>query len=180
MYDHPTNLFVAGFIGSPAMNMVNGELHRGGTNGGAEVAFGGIALPVPDVLFERRPGLKEYVGKRIIVGIRPEDMEHPDFVADRRHGSTMDVVVDVREAMGAEVYAHFTVDEPPVVTDATVDLAADAGELENLPASDGEARSGFVARLNSRAPAEEGKTMPLWVDMRALHAFDPDSGHAIV
>jgi multiple sugar transport system ATP-binding protein len=176
MYDHPRNLFVAGFIGSPAMNMVSGELAGG--DGGAQVIFGGMTLPVPDVLFERRPGLRNYIGKQVVFGIRPEDMEHPDFVADPSPGSEMRVVVDVRESMGAEVYAHFTVNEPPVRTEETADLAADLED--DLHADDDDRRSAFVARLNSHAAAREGEPMRLWVDMRALHAFDPETGQAIV
>src|SRR3954468_21537052 len=75
MYDNPANLFVAGFIGSPAMNMVNAEIVRG--DGGAQVVFGGMSLAVPDGVMDARPKLADYVGKRVVVGIRPEDIEDP-------------------------------------------------------------------------------------------------------
>jgi multiple sugar transport system ATP-binding protein len=178
MYDNPQNLFVAGFIGSPAMNMVNAELARG--DGGAQVVFGDTRLAVPDNVMQERPALERYIGKRIVIGVRPEDMEDPEFVANPSVGARLPVMIDVREAMGAEVYAHFTVDAPPVLTDDTRDLAADAGltEDEVHPAA-GEGKSQFVARLNPRTTATEGHPLELHVDMRRLHVFDPDSGQAI-
>jgi multiple sugar transport system ATP-binding protein len=179
MYDDPANLFVAGFIGSPAMNMADAELTRG--DGGVVVRFGGMALAVPESVMQNRPGLRGYIGKRVVVGIRPEDIEDPEFVTNPLPGSRIPVTVDVREAMGAEVYAHFTVDAPPVVTEDTRDLAADAG----LDVRDGGGHgaggtsSQFVARLDPHTTAAEGRPIELYVDMRSLHVFDPETGDAI-
>jgi multiple sugar transport system ATP-binding protein len=103
LYDHPKNLFVAGFIGSPAMNMVEGSLSR--SNGSAFVEFGGYRLAVPDDVFGTRPDLKGFDGKQVIVGVRPEDMEDasllPDAPADRRIRSG----VVLRESLGADAGA---------------------------------------------------------------------------
>jgi multiple sugar transport system ATP-binding protein len=88
----------------------------------------------------------------------------------------MRVVVDIREAMGSEVYVHFGVDAPPVITDDTIDLAADA---ELLPEADGGAQTSFVARLNPRTSAQRGQPITLQVDTRRLHFFDRDTGEAI-
>ncbi len=178
MYDNPANLFVAGFIGSPAMNMVNAELIRG--DGGAQVAFGGVRLPIPDSVMRGRRSLAGHVGKRLVIGIRPEDLEDPEYVANPTAGARLPVTVDVREAMGAEVYAHFTVDEPPVLTEDTRDLAADAGlAVDDLGSSGGPTTSHFVARLDPHTSAAEGRPIELHVDMRSIHVFDPETGEAI-
>ena len=178
LYDNPANLFVAGFIGSPAMNMVNAELIRG--DAGAQVAFGGVRLPIPDSVMRGRRSLAGHVGKRLVIGIRPEDLEDPEYVANPTAGARLPVTVDVREAMGAEVYAHFTVDEPPVLTEDTRDLAADAGlAVDDLGSSGGPTTSHFVARLDPHTSAAEGRPIELHVDMRSIHVFDPETGEAI-
>src|SRR4051812_41145054 len=125
MYDNPVNLFVAGFIGSPAMNMVKADVVR--ADGGAAVAFADVRLAVPDSVMDARPGLKDWIGKEVVIGIRPEDLEDPEYVANPIQGARLPITVDVREAMGSEVFVHFTVDAPRVVTEDTRDLADDAG-----------------------------------------------------
>ena len=174
MYDRPANLFVAGFIGSPAMNMVDAVLRR--SEGGGAVEFAGISLRVPEETFRQRPALAARAGSSVVLGIRPEDIEDPEFINDRLDGSDIQVVVDIREAMGSEVYVHFGVDAAPVITEDTIDLAADA---ELLPEADGGARTSFVARLNPRTSARRGEPITLQVDNRRLHFFDPVSGEAI-
>jgi multiple sugar transport system ATP-binding protein len=174
MYDRPANLFVAGFIGSPAMNMVDAVVRR--SEGGGAVEFAGISLHVPEETFRQRPALAARDGSRVVLGIRPEDIEDPQFINDRLEGSDIRVVVDIREAMGSEVYVHFGVDAPPVITDETIDLAADA---ELLPEVDDAAQTSFVARLNPRTSAQRGQPITLQVDTRRLHFFDRDTGEAI-
>jgi multiple sugar transport system ATP-binding protein len=174
MYDRPANLFVAGFIGSPAMNMVDAVLRR--SESGGAVEFAGISLRVPEQTFQERPALADRAGSRVVLGIRPEDIEDPQFINDRVDGSDIQVVVDIREAMGSEVYVHFGVDAPPVITEDTIDLAADAALL---PEADGGARTSFVARLNPRTSAQRGQPITLQVDNRRLHFFDPVTGEAI-
>ncbi len=179
MYDHPANLFVAGFIGSPAMNMVEASLTHNGTAKMAE--FGGIRLPVPDELFVRRPSLAGYLDQTVVLGIRPEDIEDPQFVSQPGVEALMPIMVDVREAMGSEVYVHFTVAAPPVVTEDTRDLVADTGveRLEQIDEQGGGGSTSFVARLNPRTSAERGRPIKLQVDTSSLHFFDPKTGHAI-
>jgi multiple sugar transport system ATP-binding protein len=174
MYDRPANLFVAGFIGSPAMNMVDAVVRR--SEAGGAVEFAGISLRVPEQMFQQRPALAARVGGRVVLGIRPEDIEDPQFINDRLEGANIRVVVDIREAMGSEVYVHFGVDAPPVITDDTIDLAADA---ELLPEVDSGAQTSFVARLNPRTSAQRGQPITLQVDTRRLHFFDRDTGEAI-
>jgi multiple sugar transport system ATP-binding protein len=179
LYDHPQNLFVAGFIGSPAMNMVEATLTR--SNGSGAVEFGGLRLEIPAEVFSSRPELQAYDGKQVIMGLRPEDMEDaslvPEAPADRRIRSE----VILREALGADVLAHFRVNAPAVITEDAKELAHDVGQ-EALQAVEQGALAGestFLARLNPRTTAREREPIELVVDVSRLHFFDPDSGLGI-
>jgi multiple sugar transport system ATP-binding protein len=177
MYDRPANLFVAGFIGSPAMNMVEADLVRG--DGGAAAEFGGVRLPIPEQVFQERTGLSGYLGKRVALGIRPEDIEDPEHASRRIEGADLPVTVEHREAMGSEVYVHFDVEAPPVVTDDTRDLAADADLLDEIEQEADSTRTAFVARLNPRTSAALGQPIRLQVDTNRAHFFDLQTGNAI-
>jgi multiple sugar transport system ATP-binding protein len=175
MYDRPENLFVAGFIGSPAMNMVEAVLAR--VEAGCFAEFAGLRLRVPDETLAARPALAGYVGKSIVLGIRPEDMEDPQFLPTQVADAQIPVVVAHREAMGAEVYAHFTVAAGPVLTEHTRDLAADTGG--DLADHERAESTTFVARLHPRTSAARGRPITLQVDTRSLHFFDPATSQAI-
>jgi len=178
LYDRPANVFVAGFIGSPAMNMVEAQLIR--DDAGLSVEFGPVKLAVGGPLVEQRPGLRAYEGTRIILGIRPENIEDaailPDVPADRR----LSVEIVLREALGSEVLVHFPIDAPPVLTEDTRELARDTGAaIEEL---EGRAESGasvFVARLDPRTQAAERERLELFIDTERLHFFDPQTGLGI-
>ena len=178
VYDRPANLFVAGFIGSPAMNMVEATVVE--ADGALFAEFADTRLRIDD----EAPGrevLGRRVGDTIVLGIRPEDIEDARFVADTPPDRRLTAVVDVREAMGSEVYAHFAVDSPPVLTDDTKELAADTGTevLEDLVGQAEEQRTRFVARLNARTRAREGETVELAVDTARVHFFDRETGDRI-
>jgi multiple sugar transport system ATP-binding protein len=178
LYDSPANLFVAGFIGSPAMNMVQATLV--GENGTTRVEFGGLRLDLQDSALDDRPALRDYVGRKLAIGLRPEDIEDPEYLPPGAPDARIPVMVEVREAMGPEIFAHFTVDAPPVLTEDTRDLAADRGL--NSEELEGEAERGsakFVARLNPRTSAVRGKAMELAIDVRRLQFFDLETGRAI-
>jgi multiple sugar transport system ATP-binding protein len=176
LYRQPRNVFVAGFIGSPAMNMVEGTLAR--SNGGIAVEFGGNRLTVDPETVAERPGLADYDGRQVIVGVRPEDMEDaalaPDSPTDRRFMTT----VDLREDMGSEVLVHFSLDAPRVFTEDTKELAADRGEdveeLEQLVT-----RAPWIARFDPDSRVGEGDATEILVDTKHLHFFDPESSEAI-
>jgi multiple sugar transport system ATP-binding protein len=179
LYDHPNNLFVAGFIGSPAMNMVEASLAR--ADGSVAAEFGGFRLAIPEAVVAERPDLKSFEGKQVILGVRPEDMEDASLVseapADRRIRST----VMLREALGADVVAHFKIQAPIVVTEDVKELAHDVGQ-EALEAVQQDALAGestFLARLNPRTGAREGEQLELVVDVNRLHFFDPATGLGI-
>jgi multiple sugar transport system ATP-binding protein len=178
LYDHPVNLFVAGFIGSPAMNMVEGTIAR--TNGSAAIEFGGYKLRIPDDVMSSRPALKGFDGKRVIAGIRPEDMEDASLgsqASDDRIRST----VDLREALGSDVVVHFKVNAPPAITEDVKELAHDVGAeaLEDVEHKAEQGESTFVARLNPRTKARQGEPIELTVDVGRMHFFDPDTGLGI-
>ncbi|MGZ8763146.1 MAG: ABC transporter ATP-binding protein [Acidimicrobiia bacterium] len=177
LYDRPANIFVAGFIGSPAMNLVDASLDRDGDH--LAVTFGSTTLELDDHVLARRPSLAGYEGRRVVVGIRPEDLEDASLAADRLRGRRMTARVDLLEALGSEVLAHFTVDAPPVVTDDTKELVRDLGTTEQLEARAAEGTSSFVARLDPRTPARRGELLEMAVDVERMHFFDLDDGRSI-
>jgi multiple sugar transport system ATP-binding protein len=170
LYDRPANLFVAEFIGSPAMNLVRAQL------AGGEVRFGTNTLAVPPDVLSARPGLGAYEGKELVLGLRPEDLEDSAFA--RNGGGRLKVEVDIREDMGSEVFAHFAVDAQPVETQEVLE----AMEEEDVPEAVRERmRRGvpFIARLERGTAAKEGAPLELAVDTRRLHFFDPETGLGI-
>ncbi|MFB9833436.1 ABC transporter ATP-binding protein [Actinoallomurus acaciae] len=174
LFDSPVNLFVAGFIGSPAMNFVNADLVREG--GGARVSFAGYELAVPAETFADKPGLEEYTGRSLILGIRPSDFE------DAAHGGqdwpTVQVSADVTEELGSEINVIFAIDAPPVEHKDTADLAKDEEDEDSaIPLTDNKAL--WTARVNARSHVRPGQTLDLAVDTSRLHFFDAESGLAI-
>jgi multiple sugar transport system ATP-binding protein len=177
LYRRPANLFVAGFIGSPAMNLVEARVER--EDDRLYVTFGGNRLAVDEAALGQRPALRSYVDRNVILGIRPEDMEdallQPGAPDDRR----LHTAVELREDMGSEVLIHFVVDCPPVLTEDTKELAADRGlDVEELEHAETQ-RTSFVARFDANSTAVEGDRVQVLVDTRALYFFDPDTAVSI-
>jgi len=170
LYDRPVNLFVAEFIGSPAMNLVQVELRDG------RVRLGDQELAVPEAVRGARPGLAAYEGKEVVVGIRPEDVEDAAFA--RNGGGRLTVEVDIREDMGSEVFAHFAVDAKAVQTREVLEAMEEEDVSEAVRER---ARRGvpFIARLERGTRAKEGEPLEIAVDTSRLHFFDPESGLAI-
>jgi multiple sugar transport system ATP-binding protein len=179
LFERPRNLFVAGFIGSPAMNLVEAALERG--DGGAFVAFGSYRLRVPDDVFQARPGLARYLGRQVALGIRPDDFEDASLVHDAPADARLSVEVDLRETLGREAYLHFTVDAPPVLTEDVRELAADTdvAAVEALEREASQRATRFVALVSAKAPAREGGRTELAVDTSVLHFFDRETGESI-
>ncbi|HEV3479662.1 MAG TPA: sn-glycerol-3-phosphate ABC transporter ATP-binding protein UgpC, partial [Gaiellaceae bacterium] len=176
LYDEPVNLFVAEFIGSPAMNLVGADLVR--SNGGYEARFGEHRLRVDESALEARPALSGFHGKRLILGIRPEDLEDAATVDGAPEDRRISAVVDIREDMGSEVFVHFGVGAPPV---RGKDVEAAVG-TEAVEATAEQARrqgSLFVARLGRGLAAREGDRLELVVTPERLHFFDPETGRGI-
>jgi multiple sugar transport system ATP-binding protein len=177
LYDRPVNLFVGGFIGSPAMNMVEGTLAK--SNGGYAVETGGQRIVLDQELISARSGLQAYEGKPIVLGIRPEDFEDAALAsgvpADRR----LKGKVELTEALGSEIMAHFTVDAPPALTDDVKELAEDLGDDRAVHEPGTKQHTTMVGRFDARSKVKEGETVEVAVDTRGLHFFDPDSGLGI-
>ncbi|MEU9830644.1 sn-glycerol-3-phosphate ABC transporter ATP-binding protein UgpC [Streptosporangium sp. NPDC048047] len=177
LFDNPVNLFVAGFMGSPSMNFVNAELVRG--DGGASVAFAGFNLPVPQETFTEKPGLDQYIGKQLILGIRPSDFDDSVVANGQAGGWTrLPVRAEVTEELGSEINVLFLIDAPPVQHQDTV-AAADAGDDEEAALPLVGDKSLWTARVNSRSHVRPGQNIELVVDTHNLHFFDPSSGLAI-
>jgi multiple sugar transport system ATP-binding protein len=179
LYDHPVNLFVAGFIGSPAMNLVQSTLRR--EDDTTTVDIGSTRLTVPDSVLAARPDLRGYDGREIVLGIRPEDMEDASLVAEAAPGSALSATVELVEALGSDVVIHFTADAPPAITDDVKELAHDVGveHLERVQQEAAVGKSTVTARLSPRTPARPGDSIQLAVDTSRLHFFDPDDGSGI-
>ena len=179
LYDHPVNLFVAGFIGSPAMNLVQAKLRR--DDGAMTVEVGGFELNVPEAAVAERPDLRGYDGREIVLGIRPEDMEDASLVAEAAPGSRISAVVELVEALGSDVVIHFTLDAPQAITDDVKELAHDVGVdvLQKVQQEAEVGRSTATARLSPRTHARPADTIELVVDTTRLHFFDPDDGSGI-
>jgi multiple sugar transport system ATP-binding protein len=176
LYKNPVNLFVAGFIGSPAMNMIEATVRR--SSSATFVDFAGHSLELDAATLTARPELAAYDGRTLVLGIRPESMEDASLVAERSEGRVLRTVVDLRETLGSDVLVHFRVDAPPVLTEDTRELARDTdeGTAEEVVAA---SRSIFVARLSSRSSVREGDPLELFVSTPNLHFFDPESGATI-
>jgi len=165
LYNKPDNLFVAGFIGSPAMNFMMATLD--GDN---------LKLPIGDIRFKRplREGMDPSDGQQLIAGIRPENFEDAAVVPDdvKHRGTVIRAHIEVLEALGSELYAHFTVTGANVDSAELRELAADAG-AGDLPAGE---EGQITARLAPESGVKEGTEAELWVDAPTIHLFDPDTG----
>jgi multiple sugar transport system ATP-binding protein len=174
LFESPVNLFVAGFIGSPAMNFVTADLVR---DDGPAVTFAGYRLGVPASVLEGKPGLDGYFGRKIILGIRPSDFEDASL-ADA-NWARMPVTVGVTEELGSEIHVIFTIDAPPVQHASISDAATgDDGEDESVAALVG-GKSLWTARVSARSAVRPGQPMELAVDTTNLQFFDSESGLSI-
>src|SRR3954471_20639653 len=175
LFDNPVNLFVAGFIGSPAMNFVTAKLVR---DDGPRVAFAGFTLPVPAETMAARPGLDDYFDRDVILGVRPSDFE--DASQANPEWARMRAKADLTEELGSEINVIFSIDAPPVQHKDAADLAQDATDGDDaaaLPLSDNKAL--WTARVNARSRIQPGQQVELAIDNRSLHFFDPTIGLAI-
>jgi len=164
-------------MGSPAMNFTYAELVR--DNGGAAVAFAGYRLPVPDSTFAEKPGLDRYIGRKIILGIRPSDFEDAGSASGNGAGWVrIPVRANVTEELGSEINVLFTIDAPPVEHKDTVAAAHDGDDEETTLPLTGD-KSLWTARVNARSHVRPGQEIELVVDTHNLHFFDVDSGLSI-
>jgi len=177
LYDHPVNLFVGGFIGSPAMNLLEATLE--GSDGDMLAAIGSQKISLGEAV-SVRPGLKQYAGRQVILGIRPEDLEDAALETDTPPDRRIAGEVVLREALGSELMVHFNVDAKPALTEDVRELAKDVGSDladEERAAEAGETT--LVGRFGARSGVTVGDRAEVAVDTRALHFFDPETGLGI-
>ena len=163
LYASPDNLFVAGFIGAPAMNLRQGRLES--DNGTWTVHLGHSRLPLADGVLATRPALANYDGAEVVVGIRPEAMEDASFSGTGMPRFVVDT--ELIEALGSDLLVHFHLDAPTV----------DSGDPDLL--DDLEDRTLMIARVDPRSPVRSGDRIELTVDTERLHFFDPATNLAI-
>jgi multiple sugar transport system ATP-binding protein len=177
LYDHPVNLFVGGFIGSPAMNMVEATLER--TNGALTAVAGSQRIELDAETVSKRSGLKAYEGRQVILGIRPEDLEDAALASDIPASRRLNGRVLLREALGSELMVHFTIDATPAVTEDVRELQRDVGTEDMRPAAGFEEGAVMVGRFGARSGVRVDDEADVAVDTRTVHFFDPDTGLGI-
>jgi multiple sugar transport system ATP-binding protein len=180
LYDRPVNLFVGGFIGSPAMNLLEGRLAR--RDGSLETVLGEQRIALDDELVSARPALRSYEGRDVIVGIRPEELEDAALVPDAPQDRRLEGRVELRESLGSEIVAHMVIHAREAVTEDVRELAADIGEEPQgssrvVGAEEDEAT--VVGRFSARSEVREGEPVHVVVDTERLHFFDPETSLGI-
>ncbi len=177
LYDRPVNLFVAGFIGSPAMNMIEATLER--ANGGLAAVAGSQRIGLGEDTLAVRPGLRAFEGKTVVLGIRPEDLEDAALETDTPADRRLRGKIVLREALGAEIMAHFTMDARLAMTEDVKELARDVGDERVAGGEAAQDDATLVGRFGARSRVREGEETEVAVDTRALHFFDPETGLGI-
>ena len=172
LFNAPINLFVAGFIGSPAMNLLYGTIENRGQD--VWLKAGEYEMKVDQRSLDAHPGLENRMNEELVVGIRPSSLEAA-AVAGRDDERTMRVEVEATEMLGAETFVHFSGKRPPVVTPDIEELLADTGQSVS---SLGETSS-FIARVSPDASVRKGELVDLIVDTAKLHFFDSETGDRI-
>ena len=166
LYDNPNNLFVAAFIGSPAMNLFEAQI----TDGATAVVIGSQRIGLPEVVHAQRPGVRSYANKRVVLGIRPEDLP----MASGSESSTLVGDVELVEALGSDVLIHFAIDAKRIEVEGAME------DEESTLAPVMLQRAQGVARIEPRSTVVNGDRVRLSVNPIRLHFFDPETGEAIV
>jgi multiple sugar transport system ATP-binding protein len=170
IYAHPRNMFVAAFIGSPTMNLYWADLGAG-PDGQAALRFGSSALALPPSVLSGRPGLRQYLGRRLVLGVRPEDVVDPALPHAGTLSEPVQGRVELIEALGSDLIVHLGID-------AQAAEVKSSDSLQELPAADG-SRARCLARLSARSRVQEGQPLEVRFDLDRLHFFDGETGNAI-
>ncbi len=190
LYAEPANLFVAAFIGSPSMNLLDGTVTLAGGGGpgngagrGATISLGDQTLTIPASVLDERPALRAFDGRAVVVGIRPEHLSDAALADGQaaHDGTRVRGDVELREALGSELLVHVRTDCRPAVTDEVRSVAGEYDEagvelLERQAAGEG---AMIVARFDARSRARVGDTVEMDVDVERLQFFDPETGDRI-
>ena len=162
LYDNPDNIFVAAFIGSPAQNLYDAVVGEGARS----IKLGSQTVMLPDAVAVKRPALRSYVGKDVVIGMRPEHLRaaSPDITGPKLVGD-----VELIEALGSELVVHFTIDAHRVIAEG----ALDKDEAAAMQSGEG------VARVEAKTPVKPGDKMTFSIDVEDMQFFDPQTGLAI-
>jgi multiple sugar transport system ATP-binding protein len=177
LYDRPVNLFVGGFIGSPAMNMLEAAIEP--QNGTMLAQLGSQTLGLGEETLAAHPALRRYAGRTVVLGIRPEDLQDAALASESTPHSQLRGRVRLREALGSEIMVHFDVDAKQAVTEHVLELAEDVDEAAVQTLQDQPGETTMIGRFGARSRVKEGDTIDVAVDTRNLHFFDPESGSGI-
>ncbi len=183
MYDHPNNIFVAGFIGSPAMNFIRAHLER--DNGGYVAAFGNTRIKLTRKAIGEHPDIGNYVNKELVLGIRPENMEDAKLTEITAESDCITVTPQVIESMGSEKYVYFALPRelqahPESVEAMTGEVNRDATGDTGDTASAEDFEDLMVARISPESGVREGEKIQFAVEADKIHIFDPETEKAIV
>jgi multiple sugar transport system ATP-binding protein len=164
LYSDPKNLFVAGFIGSPAMNFMT-----------AELSGGNVKLPIGEA--DAGEAARDRADGQVVAGLRPESFEDAAIVGDdlKQRGIVFQAEIDLVESLGSDLYAHFRIESEQIESDQLADLVGESLD-ETGAASLREGQEQVVARLDAASGVKRGELAELWVDTSQLHLFDPSSG----
>jgi multiple sugar transport system ATP-binding protein len=172
LYDQPANLFVAGFIGTPAMNLIEADVSVDGDS--VSLLIGGQRLPVPDAALKRYPAVRGADGRRVVVGLRASDIH---FARDRSDLPTLNARLELVEVLGSESIAYFRIDAMAIRPEGVDEEADDEMEGQGVTA----ARPNFVASVPAESAygLEMDTDVPLAVDAAKLHVFDQETGEPL-
>jgi multiple sugar transport system ATP-binding protein len=175
LYDRPLNLFVAGFIGSPSMNLVEATIGRAGER--VTATIGGDTLVLDDETLEAHPAIRGYDGRMVVLGVRPESLDDAAIETSSPSERRMKGTVVLTEALGSEILVHVTIDAKAALTEEIRELEED---VEGAPSeSTAQESTVIVCRFNPRSRVQVGDTVEIAVDTRSLHFFDPATGLGI-
>jgi len=177
LYDRPVNLFVGGFIGSPAMNLVEATLEA--SNGTLHASVGDERIAISSEVLDKRPALRAFESKLVVLGIRPEDLEDAAIETDSPPDHRLKGKVELTEALGSEIMVHIGVGARPALTEEVRELAEDLGDERAAAESEEAAHTTMVGRFSPRSQVKEGDTVEVVVDTSSLHFFDPETGLGI-
>jgi multiple sugar transport system ATP-binding protein len=172
LFAEPNNLFVAGFIGSPAMNLTYGHIEGSGDE--VYAVLPNNRLKIDKKALDSHPGLENYTGKELVIGLRPSSLEAAS-VAGADPSRTLTAEIEVTEMLGADTYIHFTVDRAPVITPDIEELLADTGR-DSTSLGD---KTNFIARVSPDIMVKRGDSVELVVDTSKLHFFDASTGDRV-
>ena len=178
LYERPVNLFVGGFIGSPAMNLVEATIER--RNGSLVALVGSQTLTLGEEVLKTRPAVENYAGRKVVLGIRPESLEDASLAPEIPGDQHIKGVLVLREPLGSEIIAHFEVDAPPALTEDVRELARDVGHEGTVQApAEGDTKTTMVGRFGPRSHVRSGDVIDVAVETNAVHLFDLETSEGI-